>query len=556
MPIEDPDPSRRAPAWVPASPALGARGAVASPHALATGTGMAVLRAGGTSVDAAIATNAVLAVVAGHSCGLGGDAFWLIHDPADGSVHALNGSGRSAAGATIEAAHTAGHTTMPERGPWTVTVPGAIDSWALAHARFGRLPWADLLAPAIELATDGFPADPGWVTAIDRGAGLYGTDGDWARTYRPHGRTPRPGERIRQPALAATLHILAREGADASYTGCLAARAATYLADRGSPIRATDLAAHRSDWGTPIATAYRGVTSLSHPPNSAGAVALTTLAMLDALEPPRPDAFDGQGVADARWVHLSIEASRLALADRDRWLTDLDAMEPGTLDRMLDRTRARERALAIDPDRAASPVASELPPGGGTIYLCTVDAEGGAVSLIESNFGGFGSGLVDPETGISYQNRGSFFRLDPGHANSLAPSRRTMHTLTPGMLLRDGRPWVVHGSMGGEIQPQVFAQVVSALVDGGVDVATAVAAPRWATTSASLGGAPILVSIESRYHAEVVDGLRARGQDPQVIAPLASSMGHAHAIEIGMDGDDRWLAAAADPRSPGQAQAW
>ncbi|MBX3029478.1 MAG: gamma-glutamyltransferase family protein [Chloroflexi bacterium] len=556
MPLQDADPSRRAPAWIPAAPALGTRGAVASPHALATGAGMAILRAGGSAVDAAIATNAVLAVVAGHSCGLGGDAFWLIHDPADGTVHALNGSGRSAAGATIEAARTVGHTTMPERGPWTVTVPGAIDSWAQAHARFGRLPWADLLAPAIELATDGFPADPGWVGAIDRGADLFGTNGDWAHAYRPNGRTPRPGERIRLPALGATLRVLAGEGASVSYTGRLAARAATYLADRGSPLRATDLAAHRSDWGSPIATTYRGVTSLSHPPNSSGAVALTTLAMLDALEAPAPDAFDGQGVADARWVHLGIEASRLALADRDRWLTDLDAMEPGSLDRMLDRARARERAQTIDPDRAAPPIASELPPGGGTIYLCTADAAGGAVSLIESNYAGFGSGLVDPETGIGYQNRGAFFRLDPDHANSLAPSRRTMHTLTPGMLLRDGRPWVVHGSMGGEIQPQVFAQVVSALVDGGVDVATAVAAPRWATTSVSIGGAPVLVSVESRYRADVIDGLRARGHDPHVIAPLAASMGHAHAIEIDTDGDDRWLAAAADPRSEGQAQAW
>ncbi len=545
-----------APALIPATPALGAKGAVASPHALATSAGMAVLRAGGTAVDAAIATNAVLAVVAGHSCGLGGDAFWLIHDPAGGMVHALNGSGRSAAGATIEAARAAGHTTMPERGPWTVTVPGAIDSWGAAHERFGRLPWADLLGSAIELATDGFPASPGWVAAIERAAGIFGTDGDWARTYRPAGRTWRPGERVRLPALGSTLRILAAEGPAVAYEGALAARAAVYLADRGSPLRGSDLAAHRAVWDVPISTTYRGVTSLSHPPNSCGPIALATLAMLDALTPPTPDAFDGTGVADARWVHLGIEASRLALADRDMWLTDPDAMAPGALDRMLDRARSHERALAIDPDRAAPPIPSALPAGGGTVYLCTADADGGAVSLIESNYAGFGSGLVDPATGIGYQNRGAFFRLDGGHANSLAPARRTMHTLTPGMLLRDGRPWVVHGSMGGEIQPQVFAQVVSALVDGGVDVAMAIAAPRWSTTSTSIGGAPVLTSVESRYRADVIDGLRARGHRPQVLEPYASAMGHAHAIELGVDGDDRWLAAAADPRSEGQAQAW
>ncbi len=427
--------TERLPAQMPVPLVRGAHGAVASPHHLATQAGISVLRAGGSAVDAAIATNAALAVVSGHACGLGGDAFWLIADPATAEVVALNGSGRSAAGATPDAASAAGLSGIPERGPWSVTVPGAVDSWGVAHRRFGRLAWADLLAPAIEFA-DGFPASAGWVRAVEGAAGLFGVDGDWARTYRPDGRPWRLGERVRLPALGRTLRTLAADGPDALYTGVLANRAAEYLSASGSPIRSEDLAAHRSDWGVPVSTTYRGLTSLSHPPNSCGVVALETLAILDHLEPPPATAFDGLGVADARWVHLGLEASRIALADRDRWLTDLDAMEPGALERFLDRDRAGALAASIDPSRVGPVVPSALPGGGGTIYLCVADREGGAVSLIESNYGGFGSGLVDPQTGIGYQNRGSFFRLEPGHANSLAPRKRTLHTLTPGMLLR------------------------------------------------------------------------------------------------------------------------
>jgi gamma-glutamyltranspeptidase/glutathione hydrolase len=231
-------------------------------------------------------------------------------------------------------------------------------------------------------------------------------------------------------------------------------------------------------------------------------------------------------------------------------------MAPGDLERMLSPERATELSGRIDLAHAAPMAPSPLPAGGGTVYLATADADGGAVSLIESNYAGFGSGLVDPETGVGYQNRGAFFRLEPGHANSLAPRKRTLHTLTPGMMLRDGRPWVIHGSMGGEIQPQVFAQVVSAMVDGRVDPATAVAAPRWAATMASHLGPPDRTQVESRIRPEVVDGLRARGHDVEVIEPWSSAMGHAHAIEIVGDAGQPSFAAATDPRSEGLPGAW
>lgn len=538
--------------------ARGARGAVTSPQHLASQAGLGILRSGGTAVDAAIATNAALAVVSSFMCGLGGDAFWLIHDAATTTTTALNGSGRSAAGATIDAAHAAGHEQMPLRGAWTVTVPGAVDSWRVAHERHGLLPWATLFEPAIELAHDGFPAGSGWVGAIANGAKAYGESGDWARTFRPLGRDWRLGERVTLPALARSLRAIADGGAETAYTGALGARSAEYLESRGSPLRATDFAAHRSDWLEPIATTYRGVTSISHPPNSSGPLALLTLNVLSRFAPPPPDRFDGAGVADVDWVHLGLEASRLVLAERDASLTDPDAMAPGALAHMLSPEFARELADSIDRQHVRPPKPSTLPMSGGTIYLATADRWGNAVSLIESNYAGFGSGLVDPETGIGFQNRGAFFRLDPAHANALAPHKRTMHTLTPGMLLRDGRPWIVHGSMGGEIQPQVFAQFVSAVVDGGADIATAVAAPRWAAEMEQHFGAPSLTVVESRCHASVISGLRERGHDVQVAEAWSSGMGHEHAIEFvrGASREDVTLAATADPRSEGLPQVW
>jgi len=544
----------REPVLVPARVVRGMRGAVASPQHLASQAGIGVLRVGGSAVDAAIATNAALSVVAAHSCGLGGDAFWLIWDGQQ--VHSLNGSGRSAAGATLDAAAAAGLDDMPLRGPWSVNVPGAIHSWGAAHARFGRLEWADLFAPAAELA-DGFAAGDDWVAAVERSAVVFGTDGDWARTFRPHGRPWHVGERVALPRLAATLRRIGGEGPDTAYTGALAARAAEYLGQRGSPLRAADFARHASDWVVPISISYRGLTSVSHPPNSSGPIALEMLGLLERFPPPPSEAFGPRGVEDDRWVHLGLEAARIALADRDAVLTDPDYMPAGAVESLLDGTRLDRLAATIDPDSAAGPRPATMPAGGGTIYLATADGEGNLVSLIESNYAGFGSGLVDPETGIAYQNRGAFFRFDPRHPNVLGPRKRTVHTLTPGLLLRDGRAWIAHGAMGGEIQPQVFAQFLSAVIDGGLDIAAALAAPRWAADVAGHMLPPSLTVLERPYSEEVADGLRRRGHEVSWSAPFSSSMGHAQAVEIVEDSAGaRSLAAAADPRATGAALAW
>jgi len=545
-------PADRGPVLVPAVSVRGTRGAVTSPHALATQAGLAALRAGGSAVDAAIATNAALAVVTSYMCGLGGDAFWLIWTPRAG-LEALNGSGRSAARASIDEARAAGLGAMPEHGPWTVTVPGAVRSWGDAHERHGRLPWRDLFGPAIELA-EGFPASEAWSDTVERAAGVLGTGSDWARVFRPDGRAWRTGEVVRLPALAGILRRIAAEGAGILYEGTLAARSAAYLESEGSPLRADDLASHRSTWGAPLRVTYRGVEVTSHPPNSSGLVALELLQVLGRFEPPPATAFGPHGVNDVRWVHLVLEAARLAIADRDTTLTDLEAMHPGVIAELLDPAHAAMVAARIDPGRALPPPALATPRGGGTIYLATADASGAAVSLIESNYRGFGSGLVDPTTGIAYQNRGSFFSLDPSHVNALAPRKRTMHTLTPGMLFRDGLPWIVHGSMGGEIQPQVFAQFVSAVVDGGRSIADAVAAPRFAADADRHYAPPSVTRLEGGLSPALGDALSAMGHDVAWVPPMSGKLGHEHAIELIREDaapEPVSFVATADPRSEG-----
>jgi gamma-glutamyltranspeptidase len=549
---------------VPMPLVRGGHGAVVAPHHLATAAGLAILRAGGHAVDAAIAANAVLGVVLPSGGGIGGDAFWLIWEEAAGRQTALNGSGRAPAAADPAALRASGLVTLPYRGPLTITVPGAVRSWGDAHARHGRLSRADVLAPAIELARDGFPAWDAFISGVEgvlpAVVEAIGGGSGFEQVYRPHGRPWRAGELVRLPALAATLERLADVGFEDFYDGGIGARQATGLAAAGSAITAADLRAHTSAWTQPIEIDYRGTRVTSHPPNSSGIVALELLNILETFEPPPADAFGPNGVEDARWIHLGIEAAKLAMADRDAWLTDPEALDI-PVDRLISKPYAAELARRIDPERAARPPASALPRGGGTIYLATVDRDGNAVSLIESNYMGFGSGVVDPATGIHYQNRGSYFSLDPEHPNVLAPGKRTLHTLLPGMLFRAGerRPWIVTGSMGGDAQPQVHAQVVSALVDGAVDIATAVGAPRWFVDGEKHFAPPVNVRAERRFPPEVLDALEALGHPLTRTIPFNGALGHAHAIELvdgGPAADDGSLAAATDPRSAGLPAVW
>ncbi len=534
------------PLVVPVPLARGRRGAVVAPHHLATAAGLEVLATGGNAVDAAIATNAALAVVMPNGCGIGGDAFWLVWDAAEGRQFALNGSGRSAAIADAAALRARGLVTIPSRGALAVTVPGAVRSWGDAHSRFGRVSRDRVLAPAIELARGGFPAWEGLIASVEAMTGV--ADNAFLSLFRPHGRAWLPGELVHLPALASTLERLATDGFDAFYEGSLADHQAAALAAAGSAITAGDFAAHTSSWNDPIETRYRGVRVTSHRPNSSGAVALELLNILETFDPPGSEP-------DARWIHLGIEASKLAMADRDVHLTDPEAHDI-PLDRLLDKAYAAELAGRIDPDRASPAPPACAPRGGGTIYLATVDDAGNAVSLIESNYSGFGAGVADAVTGVHYQNRGSYFSLDPDHPNVLAPRKRTLHTLLPGMLFRDDRPgpWVVAGSMGGDAQPQIHAQVVSGLVDHGRDVRGAVAAARWFVEPEEHFAPPVEVRVERRLSGGVVDELRRLGHPVTEVGAWDSALGHCHAIELVRGGPaeaEGSLAAATDPRSMG-----
>ncbi len=553
--------------WTPVPLARGTHGAVVAPHHLATEAGLHILRQGGSAVDAAIATNAVLGVVMPSGCGIGGDAFWLIWNAARDEQTALNGSGRAPSAADAAALRARGLTTIPRRGPLSITVPGAVRSWGDAHARHGRLSRDAILGPAIELARNGFAAWDGFIAAVEgtarQVAAEIGPDAGFFEVYRPDGRAWRPGERVRLPALATTLATLTDQGFDAFYDGDLGERQGRGLAGAGSSITAADLSAHTSTWETPIAIDYRGVRVTSHPPNSSGIVALQLLGILSRHEPPAASAFGANGVTDPRWIHLGLEAAKLAMADRDAYLTD-PTFRDVPVARLLDPAYHEELARRIDSARASRPVAATNPPGGGTIYLAVVDAEGNAVSLIESNYMGFGSGIVDPATGIHYQDRGSYFSLDPAHPNVLEPGKRTLHTLLPGMLFRDGAdgrpvPWIVAGAMGGDAQPQVHAQFVSAVVDGSVDVRTAVAAPRWFVEPPDHFAAPTDVNLEPRHASGIAEALRALGHDLVATAAFDSNLGHEHAVEL-IDGGPAApggsLAAATDPRSAGLPAVW
>ena len=564
--MADPEPSPADPVPPPADlvpPVLarGTRGAVAAPHHLASQAGLGVLAAGGSAVDAAIATNAVLAVVMPNACGLGGDAFWLIWDPADRRVVGLNGSGHAPAGADPETLRAAGLTRMPRRGPWSVTVPGAVGSWGEAHRRWGRLSRSAVLADAVELAAGGFPAWPGLIDGIETTVAIadrtLGQDNGFRHLFRPLGRPWRPGERIRQPALAATLERLATDGFEAFYAGELGARQAAVLASTGGPHTAADFAAERPTWTDPIAVRYRDARVVTHPPNSAGVVGLQLLGILERFEPPRASAFGPSGWSDDRWIHVGIEAAKLAAAERDRWVGDPDR-SPVDVDELLGPVRLDALAARIDRERAdpePSPCATLV---GGTVYLAAVDAGGLVVSLIESHAAGFGSTVADPVTGIHYHSRGGSFSLEPGHRNELAPGRRPLHSLLPAMTFHaaasDAGPSVVHGSMGGDVQPQILAQVVSALVDGGASVERAVAAPRWSVgPDGPDGGPPTDVAVEDRISPATIAGLERRGHRVRRVAAFDRAMGHAHAIELveGGPAEGGSLAAATDPRSIG-----
>lgn len=519
-------------------------GVVAAPHYLAAQAGLDMLKAGGNAIDAAIAANATLQVVYPFVCGLGGDLFLLLHDAKTAQLYGLNASGRSAQTATIERYAALGHTTMPAYGIHTVTVPGCPDGWGMAAERFGRLGLARALQPAIHYAEEGFPVGPDLHRALTRMHTMPHTHRSFRENFMPGDVIPPVGSIARSPHLARTLRAIAGQGPQAFYRGELAGRIAAFFAQEGGLITEDDLAAHQGEWVTPLSTTFAGLDIYELPPNTQGVTALQMLGMLDLLDP-------GAGPLDPLTIHLAVEAKKLAFADRAAYLTDPAHMrvDPQTL---ISPEYLSARSALIDPTQAHPSVA----PGGftgDTIYLCAADEEGNAVSLIQSNYRGFGSGYVVDGTGISLQNRGAYFSLDPLAANALAPGKRTLHTLIPSLALRDGQPAVVFGTMGGDGQAQTHTQVYTALARFGLNIQAALELPRW-VHGAELPGEAEMLRMENRFPQQTQIALQNLGHVVVETPPWDSLMGYAQGIVI--DHEAGVFHAGADPRAESAAVGW
>ena len=459
----------------------GANGAAATAHPLATLIAIDALRAGGSAADAAIAANIALGFLEPIACGIGGDAFALVWDPKARDVVGLNGSGRSPAALSLETQRTraqGGH--IHTHGVASVSTPGAVDAWRMLHARFGRLPWADLFAPTIELAEAGTPVAQtiAYYLAsshrafIDPRLGVEETD-NFLKVWAPGGRTPAEGEVFANPALARSYRMIAAGGAEAFYQGEIAETIDRYFRRIGGWLSKADLAEHRGEWVAPAHVGYRGAEVWGLPPNGQG---LVTLQMLNMLE-----RFDlaGMGFLSTSALHHMVEAKRLAFEDRARFYGD-PAFSQLPVAWLISKDYAAERAALIRPDKVLTPAyAGQAPGQGDTTYLCAADRDGMMVSLIQSNFNGMGSGLMPDGLGFMFQNRGRAFSLQDGHPNLYAPKKRPFHTIIPGFATRGGEPWLAFGVMGGNMQPQGQTQIITDLVDFGLGLQEAGDAPRW-----------------------------------------------------------------------------
>jgi gamma-glutamyltranspeptidase/glutathione hydrolase len=506
---------------------------LASPHALATAAGVDVLRRGGNAVDAAIAANAVLAVVYPASCGLGGDALWLVYEPKTRELSAYNGSGRAPAGLCAADLRDRGMRAMPVRGALTVTVPGCVRGWEDVARAHGTRGLDELLAPAEAYARDGFVATDTNAAYFAGNEALLRSDAEATDIFLQRG-APRAGEVVGNAPLADSLRAVRERGAAALYEGPIGAAICATLNALGNPMSLADLAAHSTERVLPLRVAWHGLDICAHPPNSGGALAPMVLGALRA---------DG-GEADPQWTHLAVEAFKAAFDVRDSTFADPDWMaEP--VDRMLRPAALAELRARIDPLRARP--RKGMTAGGGTIAIVAVDGEGRAVSLIESIYMSFGSGIVARGTGIFLHNRGAYFSLEPGHPNELAPGKRPLHTLSPGMILRDGRPALVYGTMGGDGQPQTQVQIAHNVFERGMSVQAAIDAPRFVYGRDSESAFADKVTVESRLPSDIVAHLRARGHEVEIAGPYDNRLGHAHAIQI--DAERGTLAGGADPRA-------
>jgi gamma-glutamyltranspeptidase/glutathione hydrolase len=482
-------------------------GMVAASHPLAVEIGVSILKEGGSAVDAAIAVNAALGFLEPVANGVGGDLFAIVWDQESRKLYGLNASGRAPLSLTADKVPAEPDGTIPLYSPYSWTVPGCVDGWFELHAKFGRLPIPRVLAPAIRAASEGEPVPQVIAAAWKRSENVFGEMPGFASTFLPGGKAPAEGEVFRNPDLARTLRALAEGGRDAFYRGEIAEAMVAFSDRHGGFFSLEDFSAHSSEWVEPMATNYRGVTLYELPPNGQGLAALQMLNILETFD------LASMGRDSVEFWHTMVEAKKLAYEDRARFYAD-PAFNELPLEGLLSKEYAHRRAKLIDPKRAARTVEAGAPglSRGDTTYLTVADVEGNMVSLIQSNYTGFGSGYVVEGWGFGLQDRGGLFNLDPESPNYLEPGKRPFHTIIPAFAMRDGKPWLSFGVMGGDMQPQGHVQVLVNMIDFGMNLQEAGDAPRYYHTGSSeptgtlmtTGG---LLSLENGVTPEIRRGL-------------------------------------------------
>src|SRR5437867_3315142 len=523
----------------------------------ATQVGVEMLKRGGSAVDAAIAANATLGLMEPVSNGIGGDLFAIVYSAKENKLYGINGSGRSPAGLSYDQMKTElaklHRETIPPVGMLPISVPGTVDAWAELHKKFGKLKLSDDLAPGIRYAEEGFPVTELIAYYWAFGPRLYkGLPGGFLETYTldGKGRTPAKGDIFKNPDLAKTLRLISKKGRDVFYKGEIADKIDAFMRGNGVFLRKIDFEKHTSTWVEPVTTSYRGYDVFELPPNGQG---IATLQMLNILE-----GFDlramGRNSPDA--LHTMVEAKKIAWADRAKFYAD-PAFTNIPLGSLISKEYAAERRKFIDPSHAAKKVDPGNPAldRGDTIYLCTADDEGNMVSLIQSNYRGMGSGIVVPGLGFMFQDRGELFSMEPDHANVYAPGKRPFHTIIPGFVMKDGKPWEAFGVMGGGMQPQGHVQVLTNEIDFGLNVQEAGDASRWqhegdnepTGEKMTSGG---YVEVESGIPYEIVRELEKRGHDVRFDV---GGYGGYQAIKVEMHNGQRVYVAASESRKDGQA---
>ncbi|MFO8028474.1 MAG: gamma-glutamyltransferase [Cyclonatronaceae bacterium] len=510
--------------YVTRSEVVAANGMVATSQPLAAQVGLDILKQGGNAIDAAIATNAAMGLMEPTGNGIGGDLFALVWHEESGRVYALNASGRSPQGLSYEQLmaelEKMGAESIPPSSLLSVSVPGAVDGWFELHERFGDLAMDRILQPAIDYAENGFPVSEVVASAWQRSARiLSGRAGAFEETFTIDGRGPEKGEIFRNPDLGNTYRLLAEQGRDAFYRGEIARKIDAFMREHGGYLRLEDFEQHRSEWHEPLVTSYRGYDVYEIGQNNQGTAVLQMLNILEGYD------LASMGFNSPEALHLMIEAKKLAYEDRAKYYADPDFVDGLPFETLISKEYAAERRALIG-ERALERISSGVEglKDGGTIYLTTADRHGNMVSLIQSNFRGMGTGFVVPGTGFSFQNRGELFSLDPEHPNVYEPGKRPFHTIIPGFVTRDGRPWFSLGVMGGEFQPIGHVQILVNIIDFGMNVQEAGDAIRWLHTNSTEptdafsdmledGG---LVRFESQIDPEIVEALRAKGHTVEI----------------------------------------